>query len=478
MVVCTPATVPNAMEYASLGGVHEDFAQYAGDMVSALATWIIGVSITIFAQGVIFMQAVEYFRLCRYDGRSTRILVALITIATFIKCGFNFRNLWYLTVTTYGDFATGALLTWASSTNLLNGHMITFICQMFYLKRAWRITQSKILSGIIAFFCAASLTLTAVLTVPMIIVTLEYNGDFTRADSQLLDLIQPLYISGTALLVVADFMITGTMLWFLLSPRVERVEMSDESHSLLRRLIRVTLESATPPLITAIINLINYVSLPKSSVAIAFGLIMPSLYTICLMHTINHRCRTRIIQNRGRALSGDFSATKNVTCHCQSKYTSVPPIFANTTRGQLETIASVPTTRQTRDKSRQDAETSSTVYTIPAPIEEDRTSFDVASTPFAIRSGHSSDEEAQAYSIALKPIYQPSSDPSYSSAKNDSVWTLGIDDDLNSPDGGTRGRSGDRRSISPKRGVLSPLTSSSEIVFQPVDDEKRGEPYV
>ncbi|KAG8916512.1 hypothetical protein FRC02_003778 [Tulasnella sp. 418] len=471
MVACnsTPTTLAGAFYSLNLG--------------LSLGTWIVGVCFTIFAQGILFMQAVEYIRLCRYDGRPTKILVAIVMVATFAKCGINFSTMWHLTVTTYGDYDGGGRLTWASSTNLAIGHVITFICQMFYLKRAWRVTRSQILTGLIALFCTASLICSIVMTVPLVILAVVYDSDMLRIDPRLSSLVSPFFISSGVLLMVADFLITGTMIRFLLTSRKDMVEISEESSSLLRRLIRVTLESAAPPLILAIVNIIVFSIMPGATVAVAFSLSMPSLYAICLMHTINHRCRNRILQNRDSTLQLPEQHSKQGACHCYSLYSSVPPRFANiNTKGQVISSSTI-TTKGTPTKiGRKDV--ISATYTIPVQVDrnlDDSKSFDPRQPSSPERSGKQPDVEDDVYGIALQPIRPAASDQSLihktdrsslAQGDNDEDWALPVVDS-ESPSNGV-----ERSSLDEVIEHAKPPAISSSLVSRRPGNEKPDNGFV
>ncbi|KAG8936227.1 hypothetical protein FRC02_003927 [Tulasnella sp. 418] len=269
----------------------------------------------------------------------------------------------------------------------------------------------------------------------MVILAVVYHSDMLRIDPRLSGLVFPFFISSAVLLLIADLLITGTMLRFLLTSRKDMVEISDESSSLLRRLTRVTVESAAPPLLVAIVNIVVLLTLPGATVLVAFSLIMPSLYAICLMHTINHRCRNRILQSRDSTLQLQEQNSKPGACHCYSLYSSAPPRFANiNTKGQF-TSGSTVTTKDTPTKIGRNDPISAT-YTIPLQVDknlDDSKSFDVRQPSLSERSGKQPAVEDDVYDIALQSIRPAASDQSLLHKTDRSSLAQGHDDEWAPP---------------------------------------------
>jgi len=101
-----------------------------------------------------------------------------------------------------------------------------------------------------------------------------------------LPLIRAYAFPALATNVAIDMFITCTVSYKLYKSKAGFLEETD---SLLTKLLALTWEAATPPALSAILNMIFYIALPRKLVYIFFNVLTPRLYVFSFMHTLNSR---------------------------------------------------------------------------------------------------------------------------------------------------------------------------------------------
>ncbi|QRW21717.1 hypothetical protein RhiXN_06706 [Rhizoctonia solani] len=107
----------------------------------------------------------------------------------------------------------------------------------------------------------------------------------------------PLYLQSANMMVigtvVADALITGFTCWYLLNQRKQSSFAS--TNTLIVRLVTTSMQSAVPPLICAIFNLIfnSRSNATDNAWVLCFNVLLPYFYVVSLMFTINSRARLR-----------------------------------------------------------------------------------------------------------------------------------------------------------------------------------------
>ncbi|KAG8930585.1 hypothetical protein FRC02_004006 [Tulasnella sp. 418] len=98
-----------------------------------------------------------------------------------------------------------------------------------------------------------------------------------------------------------------------------------ETDDVLVRLIALTWESALPPALCALLNLIFYLAMQMNAVAMFFNILTPRLYVFSLMHTLNSRPALRSesrmgtsqhiesSDGMGRTKRGTIMTTRHIT---------------------------------------------------------------------------------------------------------------------------------------------------------------------
>ncbi|KAG8958815.1 hypothetical protein FRC03_008796 [Tulasnella sp. 419] len=80
-----------------------------------------------------------------------------------------------------------------------------------------------------------------------------------------------------------DLFITGVVSWKLYT---SKTGVHHETDSMLSRLMALTWETAAPPAISAILNVVFYVAAPETAVHMFFNMLTPRLYVFSFMHTL------------------------------------------------------------------------------------------------------------------------------------------------------------------------------------------------
>jgi len=170
--------------------------------------------------------------------------------------------------------------------------IIAFVVQLFFCWRIWLLSKSWISAAAIAIVSAAQL----VGGIASGIRTLQI-GNTTE-----LRVITPflvLWFAGSAL---ADTLIAIAMTFLLV-----RNKSSFYGGDVLRRIVRLTVETNTVTAIVAIVGFVSFVALPKTSIFMAPSYALGKLYSNTLMVVFNNRIILQQKANGTRGASGSRS---------------------------------------------------------------------------------------------------------------------------------------------------------------------------
>lgn len=255
---------------------------YINDPVNLLGPWFCAVVFSLLLTGVILAQTYNYIEERPKDPLLVQILVYVSFILSVAKSASTLSITWRMFIKDFGDFLNVGTPTvdqkittvWGSTMGLMV--QAYFIHRGFILSHNWYFLVASSLAAVIGFigsiiFCVMVFTL---------------NG-----------IPPPLYLQSANMMiigtVIADALITGFTCWYLLKQRKQSSFAS--TNTLIVRLITTSMQSAVPPLICAICNLIfnSRSNATDNAWVLTFNILLPYFYVISLMFTINSRTRLR-----------------------------------------------------------------------------------------------------------------------------------------------------------------------------------------
>ncbi|PVF94913.1 hypothetical protein CPB86DRAFT_788589, partial [Serendipita vermifera] len=284
-------------------------AQFFVDHASVtIAPWVMGALADLFLQGILTVQVTNYFTF-QYDGsRREMWLVIVLAVLCVIKSVLNIANAWDIVIRSFcnPDAVAPMLLSqWNHISTGLWTALIAIIVQAFFVYRYWRFSRhwhvcAAIMLGMILSFVASI----------MIVVSFansahpEEDGfspsTLWSSAGSLRTWVLLHFISA----IVVDVTITALSAWRIHS-QPARVTKSDSETT--DYTIRMVWETALPATVCVIVNtaMIEAGSLQYAHVAL--NAVLPKLYAISLMYTLNLSYKVRA--GRSRAASNGVSVT-------------------------------------------------------------------------------------------------------------------------------------------------------------------------
>ncbi|CAE7177376.1 unnamed protein product [Rhizoctonia solani] len=233
--------------------------------------------------GVILAQTYNYVEERPKDPFWVRVLVYVSFVLSVAKSASTLAITWRMFIKHFGDFLNVGIPAVDQKITTVWGSFMGLIVQAYFIHRGfilshnWYFLISASLASIIGFigsviFCYMVFTLTG-------------------------GILPPLYLQSANMMVigtvVADALITGFTCWYLLNQR--RQSSFANTNTLIVRLVTTSMQSAVPPLICAICNLIfnSRSNATDNAWVLCFNVLLPYFYVVSLMFTINSRTRLR-----------------------------------------------------------------------------------------------------------------------------------------------------------------------------------------
>ncbi|KAJ7238812.1 hypothetical protein B0H12DRAFT_86739 [Mycena haematopus] len=269
-----------------------------------LGPWLVGGCMDIFLQGILFTQFVNYFTVYRDDKMGLRVAVAVLMVMNILKTIHSFAVIWIQSIVYFGDLqgAIGLNYTawWQSGTPLIVA-ICGFYVQSYFCYRLWVISNK--------WYVALPVAIVFLFGFLSIVVGTYY---ISVANSPQ---ISHWFAAHLGSVFAGDVVITFTTAYFLLE---SKSNVLPQTVGLINSLVRLTFQTAAPSAICAMFNL-AFSQTPSAHYGIistAFNLMLPKLYAISMMYTLNVR-RTMRASSRGgvtttiNEISGTRSRTTN-----------------------------------------------------------------------------------------------------------------------------------------------------------------------
>ncbi|KAJ7214593.1 hypothetical protein B0H12DRAFT_1079175 [Mycena haematopus] len=254
---------------------------------SFLGPWLIGSCLDLLLMGSLLGQFVHYHTGYPNDGRLLRSAATILCLLNLLKSAECFATLWIFLINHFGDIEYDLKLStigWWDTANPLMVAVLNFYVQCFFCARLWAVSKRWwVVTPIFILFVFA--------LVSMILGT-HYIAN--TAEQQTTDW------SG-------DVILSVTMASFLI--RTKNTVLSTRATELIDSLVALTLETATPPAVVAMLNLI-FSQMYRTDhpllgyVEIAFNQALPKMYAISMMYTLNVRSAIRSNNMAGSCISG------------------------------------------------------------------------------------------------------------------------------------------------------------------------------
>ncbi|KAK6981601.1 hypothetical protein R3P38DRAFT_3460156 [Favolaschia claudopus] len=261
-------------------------------------SWDLSVAIDFLLQGILFAQITSYFTTSYHrDALVLRCFVCGLAVFTTVKSGMNLYCMYALSRTVFvednrnnNNVLVAQMKSYGDNPvlryNVSIGALLVFYVQIYFCIRLYVISKKIYVVVVVATAMTAAL-------VSAFVAGAIASADYHKHWHAFLTF-------HLACLASGDFLLTGTIVFFLLR---ESKDVHPRMSGILNALIRLTFQSAAPGAIFAIINLIfNIVSGRKHAPltsgwkfgAIVVNQILPKLYAVSAMWTLNWRAQAKL----------------------------------------------------------------------------------------------------------------------------------------------------------------------------------------
>ncbi|KAJ7438901.1 hypothetical protein B0H11DRAFT_2103376 [Mycena galericulata] len=263
-----------------------------------LGPWLIGSCLDLVLMGVLSCQVVNYYTWYSDDGRRLPIAVAILCLLNVLKSAECFASLWMFLINHFGDIEYDLQLSatgWWDTANPLMVAILDFYVQCYFCSRLWVVSKKWwVVTPIFTLFVFALLSM---------VIGTYYIG--TLQQQQVTDW----FAAHLSSVFAGDVILSVTTAYFLI--KAKKDVLGTKTAELINSLVLLTFQTATPAAIVAMFNLIfsqmHRTSLPLLGyVEIAFNQVLPKMYAISMMYTLNARrtIRSRVSGSRNGS-SGD-----------------------------------------------------------------------------------------------------------------------------------------------------------------------------
>ncbi|KAF9451107.1 hypothetical protein P691DRAFT_808770, partial [Macrolepiota fuliginosa MF-IS2] len=254
-----------------------------------LGPWLIGGFLDVFFQGILYCQFARYAARYQQDRLGLKIAVLILAILTTLKTIHSFALVWIQFIDFFTDLdgAIGLSYTawWQSGSPLIIATLDLYV-QVFFVRRLYHISGRRWwvavpIAVILAFAYAAMCIATYYITVGV----------------SATPLMAPWFAAHFGSVVGGDICMTLAMTFFLVRTRRE---VLPQTVGLFTALIRLTWLTAAPATVCAILNISLSQAWPGTErlLSTTFGMILPKLYAMSMMWTLNARLDIREHSNK------------------------------------------------------------------------------------------------------------------------------------------------------------------------------------
>ncbi|KAG9086139.1 hypothetical protein FS749_003882 [Ceratobasidium sp. UAMH 11750] len=248
-------------------------AMFSSHKTVHFGNYILGALIDAVLCGFLLMQCGSYVSSCAQDRWLLKAAVAWVILMNLWGTSMIWAWLWDVYVVNFGTYRTLFSLKYTAWTAVIT-FATTLVVQTFFGLRAWKILNRNLVFGV----TVAVLTLGYV-GIGLALTSLQELHPYTTYALETMGLTY----SCIACLVMADLLITTTILWYLVRWRGG----NQRSQDLLKKMARITFESQLPPTLISIALLVTLAQDTPATVPIIWA--EPKLYGISLLHTLNMR---------------------------------------------------------------------------------------------------------------------------------------------------------------------------------------------
>ncbi|KAK7052149.1 hypothetical protein R3P38DRAFT_2762570 [Favolaschia claudopus] len=264
-----------------------------------LGPWLVGGFLDIFLQGILMTQFVNYFTWYQDDNLTLRLMVCGLVVISILKSVHSFAIVWIQNIMFFGDLDGAILLNyttwWQSGTPLIVGLCGIYV-QSYFCYRLWVISKM--------WYVVTPVAIVFIFGFLSIVVGTYF---ISVADGVQIGHWFAAHLSSV---FAGDVLMTSLTAYFLLK---SKRDVLPQTVGVINSLIRLTFQTAAPAAICAMFNLAFSQKNPGGSgiISTAFNQMLPKLYAISMMYTLNARRTIRATHSSVTATSNEISGGRS-----------------------------------------------------------------------------------------------------------------------------------------------------------------------
>ncbi|KAJ7236094.1 hypothetical protein B0H12DRAFT_131964 [Mycena haematopus] len=250
-----------------------------------LGGWDLAICSALFLQGVLCAQFAHYTSSERRESMWLKFFVAGLGLSTTLKSVQSLAIMWIQNVILFGNVEAASSM-WATNlvtqSSMMSGAAVTFYVQMFFCHRLWALSRNAFTVIICATLLLFGL-ISAVIATFSVISHVSAKTICTWVSIHM------------GFVLCGDLLLTGSTVLYLLRHSNQFVLSRGPTATLISSLLRVTVQSAAPAAVCALINFATVMGQLRGwapallMVDFITNLWLPQLYAWSAMWTLNSR---------------------------------------------------------------------------------------------------------------------------------------------------------------------------------------------
>ncbi|KAF9479835.1 hypothetical protein BDN70DRAFT_932265 [Pholiota conissans] len=248
---------------------------------STYGAYLIGVLFATFLQGLLTIQAWNYYEKFPNDPLKHKILVLTVWILDTAHLVVVCQSVYHYLVTDWGFEPALNVATWELVIHIFLIGLSCFLCQLFFLHRIWIFSRKNyFVVGLVMVLCLATLALSIHLPIHVMLSHIPIS-EFPSDKPEIL----ALFLVGAG----SDFLIAGLLCFYL---RLNKPGFQP-MRSVLGRVLQYAVATGLVTSALRIGAVIALLAAPTKLYYIAMHLSLGRLYTNALLATLNARAKMR-----------------------------------------------------------------------------------------------------------------------------------------------------------------------------------------
>ncbi|KAI0076921.1 hypothetical protein K474DRAFT_1178058 [Panus rudis PR-1116 ss-1] len=253
---------------------------------------LVGGLISVFFSGIVFMQAILYFRIYPEDKPRLKLMVSALWLLDFMHTCLTCASIWIYLIGHYGETVTFDWIPWTIGCTVALTALITFFVQCFFAIRIYAVSRGNWVITILVIVLSMLRLAAALVSTNKMIELKSY--------SRFVELFGWVFTTGLSTAAAVDIMTSLALCWYLNRNRSGFSGMD----SIIDSITLYTVENGLVTSLTTVVSLACWISMPQNLIFLGLHLIISKLYANTCLATLNAR---KSLRGRTQASSSEYN---------------------------------------------------------------------------------------------------------------------------------------------------------------------------